>query len=287
MIIGSLGRLGILGANRKMQSVTLNAVQSLEEIDLIITKRTCAGTKVELSDSNELQYKIIVKIYNIGEEILRRLNTKNLSDDRYAICEPIISLKQIGENRASYERFDGFSKIISFIGNIGYSTVKICTDENGFERPLRDAIDSLETLGIISANCKLIYPTNEAIAKIGDIIEISLEKNLDQTTTNSTSSIYHIYGEVEKNQELALSQEQFTSTLIQLVCKIREREIENELSKQYGDKFIKSLKKIKKENISVFTRTITKCRSNLSHPYVNDREKVVFENLLEEIDKKT
>ena len=128
-------------------------------------------------------------------------------------------------------------------------------------------------------------PTRETIKRLGEILKISIERNLNYTTIESISALYHIYAKVKNNQKLAYSLEQFVKTLIELLLFIRHRKIYTDLAKEYEDKIIGRLKKIKQENNFTFTKVIAEYRSDLSDLDPIESERKIFETLLEEIEK--
>ncbi|MFA5331972.1 MAG: DUF2254 family protein [Methanoregula sp.] len=279
-IVSSINILGRVGAERKIRNITSFAISALKEIDQVIINKSDVFPR-----SEEIRDKIIRDISNIGEEIVRNSNPDVICEDRYAICDPIGALSSMGQQRFINKKYDEIPEIILSIGDIGYFTAAKCNDESVFERSFREVFESLNRMWNLSTDYELSSPTSKTIKKLGEISEVSIERNLTNTTTEAISALYHIYEKVKNNQKLGSSFEQFVKTLFELLLFIRYKKIDNDLVKEYRSIIIGRLKKIKKEDSTTFTKVIAEYRSDLSDIDPIESERKIFENLLEEIEK--
>jgi hypothetical protein len=106
---------------------------------------------------------------------------------------------------------------------------------------------------------------------------------MDALTLETLSAIYQIYSKIKQNNKLENSLMQLVKSLINFVCYIREKNIDNELSKKYTVKIVECLKKINKENNSVFTKVISDFKADQSDLPETDHERKTLETLLTEI----
>jgi hypothetical protein len=279
-IVNSINILGQSGAEKRIRHITSSAISALDQIDQIIVSKS-----VNFPRSEEIQSKIIVDISNIGDEIVKRVDPDTMSEDRYAICDPIIALNSIGQRRFEYRNYSELSETIHSIGIIGYYTAAKCIDENIFERSFREVFESLNRMGRLSINYELTSPTSETIKRLVELLEISIERNLINTTAEAISALYRMYAGVKNNQKSAYSLEQFVKTLFELLLFIKYKKIDTDLAKGCEDKIINHLKKIKNENNSAFAKVIAQYRADLSNWGPTESERKIFENLLEEIEK--
>ncbi|MFA4825211.1 MAG: DUF2254 family protein [Methanoregula sp.] len=279
LIVDSIYRLGNHGAEKKIRHITSSAISALDQIDSSIIIKS-----VNFPRSEEIREKIVNDISNIGDEIVRKSDPKIISEERYAICDPVGALNSIGQLRLQYKKYNEISEIIQSIGIIGYYTAAKCTDETIFERSLREVVESLDRLGNLSADYELSSPTSETIKRLGELAEISIENNLCQTTTETFRALNHIYATMKNNKKLEYSLHQFIKSLIQLVFYIRLKKIDSPLSKECELKIINRLKSIKKEKNSVFQDLIVKYRADRFDLYARDCESEIFEKIINEID---
>jgi hypothetical protein len=274
-IVNSIRTLGWIGTQRKIRNVTSSAISALAQID-----RNIATKSSNFPRSQEIGDKIVFAISNIGDEIVRNADPIKISEDRYAICDPVVSLYSIAQTRFEKQKYSDLSEIIHSIGNLGYYLAAKCTDESVFERSFREVSESLDNLGDLSAEFNIDPPTSETIKKLGELAEISIERNLNEMTLQTISSLLRIYSKIKGKAKLEYSQVQFVKSLIKIVFFIRYKKIENPLSKEFEPKLVSRLKKIRKEFHTVTNQAI----ADLKVEQDLDPEKGIFEKIFNEIE---
>lgn len=277
-IVNSISRLGGCGAERKIRNVTSCAINALEEIDRIIINNSNSFPR-----SDEIQEKIVIEVSRIGDEIVRNANPKIKSDETYAICDPIGALYSMGLQRLNNKKYNEIPEIIGNIADIGFITAQKCNEEDVFERSLREAVESLDKLGR-SAIYNKLYPSLHASLKgLDELLEISINKQLNFTALNSFKSLYNLCRQIEEGEDLQYSKTQILKILLRLAMFIRLMPTESE-SWYFNDRIIKHLQKFNKKDSSFFMKTFEDYRQDLSKTNSGGNEKLILENLLVEIE---
>jgi hypothetical protein len=279
-IVNSIGTLGISGAERKIRNITSSAISALESIDQVVINKS----EVFLG-SEEIRDKIIRDISNIGDEIVRNSNSETKSEDMYAICDPIIALSSMGQQRFQNKKYNEIPEIISSIGDIGYYTAAKCNDESVFERSFREVVESLDRFGDLSVNYKLGPSAHESIKKLDDLLEIAMRNHLYQTSGKLIISLYHLCTKIEDDKTLQYSRDQHLKIWVNLALFIQQIPSDSE-SQNFSDRIIKCLQKFKNEDNQRFMKMIEDYKSALSKVDSNENKRLGLENLLIEIDKK-